>query len=248
MRRLDEDLLVVGEREPQRRGELVARRDPRDADARPERGRLHEHGPAERLADASRQRRVVRIVPPVAQRQRWGDGDPGPAQHVLAEVLVHRDRRPEDARADVRQPDRLEQALHRSVLAERPVQRGEHHVDPRERRRPTVDLRRERGRAGQERRRKRRRARVGSLERGDAAEQPPGAVLADGDRKHLVALGIERGRHRPGRRERDLALRRAPAREHDDAQPAAHGLDGGVAGGVVVVVVSVVVVSVVGAV
>jgi hypothetical protein len=48
----------------------------------------------------------------------------------------------------------------------------------------------------------------------------PAAVAADADLRHLEPLGIERGDDRPRRREGDLVLARAAAREHDDAQAA----------------------------
>ena len=110
-------------------GELVRPGDLADADARAERGRLDEHRPAELLADAPGDRRVLRVVVGVAQGDRVGAGDPGVAQHRLAHVLVHRHRRGEHARADVRDAGGLEQPLHRAVLAERPVQHREDDVD-----------------------------------------------------------------------------------------------------------------------
>ena len=175
------------------------------------------------------QRRVVRIVSAVAQRQRRGDDDPGPAQHVLAEVLVHRDRRPEDAGADVRQPDRLEQALHRAVLAERPVQRREHHVDPRERRRPAVDLRRERSRCpaggppgASTRRRRERRARrcCRAAARSRPRRSRPEAPRSARDRARPRPTGPTRTRSRAPTSARPRARRRAADRSR--------GLDGGV--------------------
>ena len=51
--------------------------------------------------------------------------------HRLEEVLVHRERRAEHARADVGDARELEQPLHRPVLAEGPVQDREDDVDVR---------------------------------------------------------------------------------------------------------------------
>ena len=224
-RRLDEHLLVVRER---RARSAAASSSPvgdaRDADARAERRGLDEDRPAERLADPAGQRRVVRIVAAVAQRQRRRDArcrrraarscrDPCPSR---PRSRARRSRR--------REPDRLEQALHRPVLAERPVQHGEHHVDPGERRgarrRPASRARASPGRsaAGSDDG-----LAPGSSSSATLAEQPPGAVLADRDRQHLVARGIERGRDRARRREGDLALGRAAPRQHDDAQPSLTG-------------------------
>ena len=125
----------MGEREPQRRGELVARRDPRMPTLDPSEAGFTNTGqpsawPTRGSAGSSGSSRPSRSV---------SDGAtaiPAPRSTFLQRVLVHRDRRPEDAGADVRQPDRLEQALHRSVLAERAVQRGNTTSMPGERRRP----------------------------------------------------------------------------------------------------------------
>ena len=56
-------------------------------------------------------------------------------------------------------------------------------------------------------------------ERGRAGRrrQRPGAVPPDLDRLRLVAVGVERLDDRARRRERDLVLARAPAREHGHA-------------------------------
>ena len=64
-----------------------------------------------------------------AQRDVLRHGDLLGAHDLLEDVLVHAERRREDAWADVRHACELEQALHRAVLAERPVQDGQDDVD-----------------------------------------------------------------------------------------------------------------------
>ena len=61
------------------------------------------------------------------------DRQAGAGQQDLHELLVHRRRRGEDAGPDVGHVGQLEQALQRAVLAERPVQQREDHVDLAER-------------------------------------------------------------------------------------------------------------------
>ena len=70
----------------------------------------------------------------VPERDALRHGDPAVAEHRLEEVLVHAERGGGDTRADVRETGELEKALYRPVLAERPVQDGEHDVDFGERR------------------------------------------------------------------------------------------------------------------
>jgi hypothetical protein len=67
------------------------------------------------------------------QRHVAGDGNAAVAQDGLTEVLVHADGGGGDARPDVGHARELEQALHRPVLAERPVQDRQHDVDLAER-------------------------------------------------------------------------------------------------------------------
>ena len=89
----------------------------------PRRAGLTKHGIAERVA---------RLVAET-QRDVLGDGDAVVAEDRLEDVLVHAERRGEHACADVRDAGELEQALHRPVLAERPVQDREDDVDVGER-------------------------------------------------------------------------------------------------------------------
>ena len=171
----------------------------------PEVGGLDEDGPAERLADACDDGGIERIVDAVAQHERARDGNARIAQHGLAERLVHARRRAEHARADVRQPERLEQALDRAVLAERPVQHGEHDVDlPRPRAVASISAPppapgtsevpppgRELGR---------RHASRGGLERGGAVHDLPAAALVDQQRDDVVARRDRAPRSRSARR------------------------------------------------
>ena len=171
------------------------------------------------------------------------DGDAAVAQHLLEEILVHRERRGGYAGADVRKVRELEQTLHRPVLAERPVQDRQHDVDRAERRqRPALRRNGQRlrgpcpgARPGPGTRvdgQRLRRACPGVRHQGMSAPvEGPAAVAGDGDAHDLVALRVERCEHRAGRRERDLVLARAAAGEQGHAEPAAHGV-------VVVVVVA----------
>ena len=107
------------------------------------------------------------------------------AQHRLEDVLVHAERRGEHAGADVGHAGELEQALHRPVLAERPVEHGEDDVDVAERRATS--------RAGQP-------LEVGAGHRVEhafpgrcrAASGPPRSIC---DRHDVVAVRLERGDH-----------------------------------------------------
>ena len=149
------------------------------------------------------------------------DGDAAVAQHLLEQILVHRERRRRDPCADVGDAGQFEQALHRPVLAERPVQDRQHDVDGAERRKRAAI-----GRDGQ----RLRGAACNRLLQAPGLERPP-AVAADGDVHDVVALGVERLEHRARREQRDVVLARAAAREQGDAEPAAHGVGGGLVGG-----------------
>ena len=96
----------------------------RDADGRAEPRGLHEHRIAEGVPD--------RVAEP--DRVVARDGDAAVPQDLLEEVLVHREGGGGDSRPDVGDVGQLEQALHRPVLAEGPVQDGQHDVDLAERR------------------------------------------------------------------------------------------------------------------
>ena len=130
---LDEHLLVVPEPELNRRREAALVVHLRDPDGGAETGGLDE----DRVA--------VRVPRLVAEPERdvARHRDARVAHDRLELVLVHCERRAEDARADVGDAGELEQPLHRAVLAEGPVQHRDHDVDLAER------LRHLRGRHGQ---------------------------------------------------------------------------------------------------
>ena len=135
----------------------------------------------------------VRLVAParLADRGVVDLRHAGRGQHVLEHDLVHAQRRGEHARADVRDVEQLEQALHRAVLAERPVQDGERGVGA------------EQPAAGRERER-------------EAVGPAPAALALEQHRDHLVAGRGDAADRRLGRGERDLVLGRAPAVEDRD--------------------------------
>jgi hypothetical protein len=133
------------------------------------------------------------------------DRDAAVAEHLLEEVLVHAERGCGNARPDVRDAGKLEQALNGPVLAERAVQDRQHDIDGAERRR------RVRRRNGQ---------RLG--DRPVAGAQLPASVTPDRDRHDLVAVRVERLEHGTRRGERDLVLGGATAGEDGDPEAASH--------------------------
>ena len=192
---LDQDLVVVPARELDGGTELLVTADLGDADRRAETGGLHEH-------------RVVEVVCGLvsfAERDVACDGNPAVAENRLEEILVHAQRRRGDTRADVGHASELEEALHRAVLSERAVQDRQHDVDlaERGRRRRVRDHRKSLD------------ARLGKA--AAAGRELPATALVDLDDDGVVALGIERGHDRPGRRKRDLVFARTAAREHSHA-------------------------------
>ena len=102
----------------------------RDADARSEVRRLHEHREAEPVDDRLQHARARRAASRASARPRSRRcGRPLRREHQLHRRLVHADRRREHAGADVRHVGELEQPLHRAVLAVRTVQHREHDVE-----------------------------------------------------------------------------------------------------------------------
>src|SRR4051812_46143467 len=200
---LDQHLLVVLEGERDGRRQLLLVVGLRD----PDRG-----AQARRLDEDRVPERVLRPLS-LPQGDVVRDRHAAVAHDRLEDVLVHCERRAEHARADVGHARELEQALHRPVLAERPVQDREDDVDVTERRRHA--LRRDGQRLGD-------RGAVGRPSR-----KLPAAVAADLDGDRLVPLRVERVQHRPRRGERDLVLGRASAQQHGHADAATHGLGGG---------------------
>ena len=116
---LDEHLVVVAKREGDRVVELGFVVGLADPDGRAEPRGLDEARIAER---------VLGLVA-LAKRDVFRDRQTAVAQHLLEEVLVHAEGGRGDACADVRHAGKLEQALHRPVLAERAVENREHDID-----------------------------------------------------------------------------------------------------------------------
>ena len=120
------------------------------------------------------------------------------------------------------QPERLEQALDRAVLAEGPVQHGEDDVDLARRRAVRAHQRAAPAPgtsdvpppvascAGGTPSR-------GREQRGRAVHDLPAAGVVDQQRHDVVAAGVERLDHRAGRGQRDRVLRGAAAGDHGDA-------------------------------
>ena len=152
----------------------------------------------------------------VSERHVLGYGDPAIAKYGLEEVLVHAERGGSDAGSDVGDASKLEETLHRAVLAERPVEDGEHDVDLGDRSRRSLV-----GDHGH-------RFTRALAPRGGKAlsflRDFPAPVAADLDRGRLVALRVQCCHDGPGRSNRDLVLARASAREDRDAKAPRHEL------------------------
>ena len=144
--------------------------------------------------------------------------------------LVHRDRRTEHPRTDVRQVGELEQPLHGAVLSIRTVQQRQHDVDvergARTGGRVAQRIRDQLPDAFRERAvdRERGRQRVPArLDRGaGGVGEQPRPVGGDRHRHDLVPVGVERTRHRDGGRARHVVLSRPSAVEEQNAQPTRH--------------------------
>jgi hypothetical protein len=193
---LDEHLVVVLEGELDGGCELLVGVGLGDADRGSEPGRFDEDRIPERVLGAL----------PRAKGDVASDRDASVAHHRLEHVLVHGERRAEDACTDVRHSRELEKALHRSVLPEGPVQDREDDVDVPEGRRHL---------------RCRHRQRLGDGAVVAAAELPA-TVAPDLDRDRVVALGVEGVQDRAGRGHRDLVLGGAAAHEDGDADALLH--------------------------
>ena len=190
------------EGELDRRRELLLVVHLRDADRGAEPRGLDEHGVAERVLD--------RVAEPDRVVRR--DRDAAVAHDLLEQVLVHRERGRCDAGADVGDVGELEQPLHRAVLAERAVQ----DAGGRRPRRPASRASRSRpGRAASPQDRA-----SSSGTRTWPALQSPASVAADRDLGDLVPLRVESRGDRARRRQGDLVLARAAAREDGHAETA----------------------------
>ena len=183
------------EGELERVGQLVGPVRLADADARAEIGRLHEHGPAERLAPT---RSVTAgssgSSTPCRSTSERATAMPASRSTALQNALSMLAAEPSTPAPTYGQPERLEQALDRAVLAEGPVQHGEDDVDLARR------SRRSRPRA----RRPRRRARATCRRRSRAA---PAAAL-----RRPRAAPARRRPPASRRRRRSAASRRRSAR------------------------------------
>src|SRR4051812_31355121 len=157
-------------RECDRRPELGLVVHLRDADGRAEARRLDEYRIPEGVLD-----RVT-----LANRVMTCDRDAAVAHHLLEQVLVHRERRARDARADVRDAGELEEALHGAVLAERAVEDGQHDVDGPERGESTAFRGNRQGLGGARSWRRTRESSNAGLER-------PAPVAADRNTHDVVA-------------------------------------------------------------
>ncbi len=153
------------------------------------------------------------------------------AEHALHQRLVHADRRGEHAAADIRHVGEFEQALHRAVLAVRPVQHREDHVEPDARDdrarflvgAPVRPVDRQDGLLARPREQVHLASGAQGLHlracllddlRGRGGRrrlvgQRPAPVPVDADRHRLVAGAIEVGHDGGGRGDRDFVLARA---------------------------------------
>ena len=205
-----------------------------DAEAGAAAGRLHEQRVAELVGRALAA--AGRVVLPLARgdRDRRHHRQPGGREHDLHVGLVHADRGGEHAGADVPDPGHLEHALDGAVLAPRPVQQREDHVDVAERARrlrrlgddqagragasgASAIVARSPSTAGQP---------VGALDPqplGVAGLQHPAAVGGDADRHHVVLLAVDGREHAAGGHARDGVLAGAAAEDDGDAGLAARG-------------------------
>ncbi len=227
-RRLDEHPVILVEGGVERGVQVVPRRDLRHPDARPGTRRLHEDGEVEAADPTQPEVSIRRQIGP-AHRYPGGNSDPRTLEHGLGEVFVHAERRREHAVAHVRQADQLERALDGAVLAERPVQDRERHVDF------AQALHRAVGCCDGELAGRRRLRQVhASAVVGHVGEfgrlvaerearhdvivlQRPGAVVRDPDRDDLVARAIDGAEHPAGRCATDRVLARSATEEQRNA-------------------------------
>ena len=195
--RLDHDFLREFAGEIHRGGEFLRVVRLGHADRTSERRGLHENGEAEFLADLAQNFRARFFPLRARNRQEIAHGQLGLQEQSLLHVLVHAHGGAQHARADVGKPGKIEQALHRAVLAKRAVQHGKNHVHA-QRIRPRIAR-------GNERRH----IRIGGQHHALARAQhfaerrgqhfvrrgsgEPAAVLRDADGHRFVFFGIERG-------------------------------------------------------
>jgi hypothetical protein len=224
-RGLHEDLGVVRAGRLDGLVQAVRVGDPGDPDARAAAGRLDEHRPAQ-LGDLVQDALALAEAGPVAVADHHvaADRQAARGQDQLHVLLVHAGRAGEHARARVPGAGHLQQTLQRAVLAERPVQQRQHHVDLAEvaghlarrahvqRAGPGRDLgpgNRHRIDRGLRRSRQREPGRVAR------GEDPP-AVGGDADGKHVVTVPVDGREHQPRARARHGVFCAAAAEHHGD--------------------------------
>ncbi len=215
------------ERDVDRGDELVAVAGLRHAHRRPQVRRLHEARVAQLVLDAQHERVDVLTL---AEREPARHGQVRRGERALHHHLVHRDGRPDDARADVRHARELEQPLHGAVLAVRAVQQRDDHVEP-GRGDPALTERHQlvRTRLGQlrdvralHRERLRERVAAGREQLAGLFGEEPATFLGDRDGHDVVALGVERVAHRDRADARDVVLRGPTAEQQQDADLLRH--------------------------
>ena len=128
-RRLDEHLLVLGEGQLERLVELATVVHLRDADARPSPRGLDEHRQAEGSGIRSHAR-PGRAPSRARVTVTHGEtGTPAACRTIFMKCLSMHERRIQHAAARVRDAERVEEALHRAVLAVDAVQDRKHDID-----------------------------------------------------------------------------------------------------------------------
>ncbi|KAG1539714.1 hypothetical protein G6F50_014464 [Rhizopus delemar] len=156
---------------------------------------------------------------------------PGTTQQARGHVLVHRHRRAQHRRTPEGQVGHAQQALQRTVLAQRPMHDRQHHVDLAQHagRIGRLQLQLRLLRAGKDRQRlpgtMQRDARrvIGMEQEGVRLAQMPLALLVDADQHRLEALAVEGIEDVLRRLQRNFVLG-GPAPE-DDADPGpCHGV------------------------
>ena len=232
-RPLDNNLSVVTGRKVKGRGQFLGVADLADTYRRAQVRRLHEERIADFLLDQSP--RLPRVLLPFAPQHQHplDDRKARVTKQPFHHVLIHPDRRTQDARAHVGDPGQLQQALDRSVLAEGAVQKRKNDVDLRALAPRSWTHSRTRNWRGlllrQTGRIERDQSGTGRVNRGrdrpsvlehprqevvrTRTDQPP-ALPGDADGNNLILLRVERLEHRSRRSQRDLVLAR-PAAEQE---------------------------------
>ncbi len=236
-RRLDDDLAIERSREIHRLAQTGWVLGLRNAHARPEVGRLHEHRESQAAFELAGD--DVALTLPVAPQHDAivADRQAAGREEHLGQRLVHAERGRGDAGADVGHVGELEQALDRAVFAVRSVQHRKDDVEVEARHRRFGRFGRGLGGAldGENRLVARTRHEMDLAAGTNLARrldprllddfgrrgrdrrlvgERPASVLLDADGDRLVPMAIEIGKHRRGRGERDLMFARSSTVEH----------------------------------